>query len=443
MITNEMIMDRYRAQGSSYDDYQSVTGEMAGITKDLVVHGNDIQFLSLCEIPELEVEGKLNFYVLNQEYIRKMMEEGKRLMMGRVSRDEIPEPVLDELRRTTGLIAMIGEDKYIVSDIAIPTLTIRASVSGDMTISRQNLIRNLHLADAIFTKNEKIHLVYREIDYVNEDGSTVKVRKIFAGLGKVFQPVAQTILEKTVDLIASTGEMGKPEIREWNVDHRFTDLYIEFPKCASEFQELYELPDAIIPGLFLCTSDVGASSVIVRGVYSSPKRRGYVITDEVAIKHTSEVSPSSILEKVDSGVFQNMRKLPEALAELIGKSVIDYSKADLTTEEGRESNFQAVLDVVEKTLDKLTKKLRKTVLPKKRQDQLLTCLRDEINSSIPYTLYDIAITFLEMSDRISGLDDVSLNELRKVFANAPYVLKDSKLIRFAAEEEAGIYLLPS
>ena len=94
---------------------------------------------------------------------------------------------------------------------------------------------------------------------------------------------------------------------------------------------------------------------------------------------------------------------------------------------------------MEKTLDKTLK----SILPKKRQIALLECLSDEIDGSRPYTLYDIATTFMELADRTEGLDEVTLTEIRKALAKTPYILQDKKTIRLMPEKEDEIYLMPS
>ena len=431
----QKIKDNYREAGDTFEEFKRVNREITDITMDKVVYGSNITFLSLCEVPEVQMEGKVIFYILNGEYIRNFLESGRRLVVGRVSKNEIPDELLNELRNTTGLMAIIGDDKYIVSDIAIPTLTIRASVSGNLTINRQNLIRNLHLADAILSKNEKIHIVYREVEVPTEDGGMITIRKILAGLGSAYQMVPQTIITKTAEKLKSESVLGDMEVRDWSIDHIFTDLHVEFPDAAKDFQAMYKLPEAITPGVFLCTSDVGKSSVIARGVYRL--KGSYVITDEVMIKHTGDITPESVTEKIDEEIFTNIRKLPEALSELIGRDIIDYSKVDLSSETGAAKNHEAVLDTLESTL----KKVLKSVLPVKRQVALLECLVDEIDSSRPYTLYDIATTFMSIPDRVEGIDEVTLTDVRKACAKTPFILIDKKSIK--KEEEAEIVLLPA
>lgn len=429
----KVLCDGFRVCGTSYEKFKKETAELTEITKGLIVKNKDVTFLSLCEIPEYQVAGKVSFFILSQSYLLDFMENGKKIHVGTINEEKIGSSLLDELRSTTGLIAIIHNEKYIISDIAVPTLSIRASVSGDLTINRQNLIRNMHFADAIFSKNDSIHFVYREIQIGEEaDGTPIIAKKIFAALGKYFKAVPQTILSDITDIVADEKIFGKTDIREWSIDHRFTDLYIEFPDAGEDFKDLYKLEDLVIPGIFLCTSDAGNSSIIARGVYR--KGSSYVITDEVMVKHTSKATVELIKEKMDE-IFINIRKLPETLAQLIGEEVIDYSKTDLSTERGGLQNYEAVKQYIEKT----AKKSLKGILPAKHLDVLVKCMCDEINSSVPYTLYDIATLFMEVPERVEGIDMYTLTEVRKACAKVPYILQHKTV----KTEEKDIFLLPS
>ena len=422
------LKDGFKRSGSEFDDFKGAVDDMVECTKDIVVRGGDIIFLSLCEIPEHQTPGKYTFYVLSSEYITDFLIKGKALRLGTVPEEKIPEELMEECARTTKLIAVINNEKYIVSDRAIPTLSLRASVSGDRTINYQNLIRNMHFADAIINKNENIHVAYREVE---------GIKKIFACLGSQYSYIPQNILVEAADLIRDKESIGESRVDGWLIDHDFTDLYVSLDGIAKEVMEDYKLPHAITPHIFLCTSDTGSSSIIARSCYASG--RGYVILDEVMIRHVGKITADDILDKIDKTILPNIRKLPERLAELIGIPVMDYTGVDLTTEAGAAANFKAVSKIIEKTLKSAFKG---GVFPQKRTNALLECLVDEINSSVQYTLYDIAMIFMELSGRIEGVDDVTITNVQKACATVPFKIS-APAPSPSEKEEADIYLIPA
>lgn len=433
MITSEKdLLNSMKVVGSKYAD---LTRELSSIdehTHTLDIRGKEITLLSIANLEKYKEPDKTMVYVLGDEYIRGYIEKGEMLHLAPVENKIIGESLVEEARRTTGLLAVIDGNFYTVSQSAVATLTLRAGVKGENTVSRGNIIRDLHLADGTFINNEKICAVYREA--LAEDGTIV--RKIFSFLGKQYQPVAQITLARVIDKVDEEKILGEPKVRQFEINHEFTDIYLDFPEAAEDFKATYKLKDEIVPGLFLCTSDTGSSSVIVRGTYRIG--RSYITLSEVARKHTGSNKAEEIIEDVDEQIFTEFRKLPEALSFLLGKEVIDYASTDLSSPSGAEKNFCAVAELIKK----LSKKLYNTkILAAKTRKELESELTDEINSSIHYTLYDLALLFMGIPERLEGLSRPVLDEIKKASAKAPYVLQEiSKKARTDEEEERPVLL---
>nr|WP_297765627.1 hypothetical protein [uncultured Butyrivibrio sp.] len=427
---NTILKDNFALHGSEESDFRAANAFMEGTTKELTVAGYEIKFLSYCPLPSQQREDETPFYVLSSDKVSAFL-EGEKLTIGRIQNKFFgSDEYLEEIKKTSGLCCLIGNKLFEISELALKTFTLRAEVKGDMTIGRSNLIRDLHIADAIFTKNEKIHLVYRE-----EEVNGVTVRKIFAGLGGAYKLIPQTILTKAIDKITDEGTVGKANVTCWDIDHLYSTALVSLPEIGEEIADEYKIPAEIVPGLYISTSDVGLSSIIIRGIY----RRGnsYCVTDEVMMKHAGMITPEDILEKADETIFKNIRKLPEVLAELMGREVIDYSKTDLTSTAGAEKNYKAVADVLKKEVQKVCAEAK---VSGKKRDQLLEAMCSEINTDIHYTLYDIAVDFIGIPDRIAGLDKDTITRLRKACGQTPFRLSKVKNISAVTEEEEVVLL---
>lgn len=407
-----MLENTFVKAGTGFESFKEECSKLAEQTKEMEVLGRDLTFLSLCTLPEKQVPGKAMFYVFNEETIADFI-EGKKLQIGALPRESIGENLLKELEETTGLMIIHkpSETKFLVSDFAIPTLSSRSNVKGDATISRQNIVRNLHFADVIIAENRRITFAYRE-----ENG----VKKIFATMGREYKLIPQTIIGEMADALIDEGEMGDAICKNWSIDHAFTELNLYFPDMKSDFEATYSVSD-ITPGVQFLTSDIGRAGVIARGVFYH--RDSYVVTDEVWIRHTLNVTPESVLEAAKGEIFEKLRVFPEVVATLIGKEVIDYSKLDLSSIKGQEENKKAMNALYNKCI----RSVFKNDLPVKRQKALLEALSDEINPTVPYTLYDVAMTFMDLPDRVKGIDYVTTMNLRKACAKAPQIiLKQAK-----------------
>ena len=430
-MAETILFDNFRQSGTELEEFATSTKYMADITKSRVIRGRDVTFLSLYQGSDEKYlkEGCATFYILSDEYVKNFSFEFPKFYLAPISYDKISEELVEELKKTTGLACKIGDDYYAVSSFAMHTLTQRGNVGGDMFVQKNGFIRDLHLADVIFSCNDNCHFVIRE-----ENG----FKKIFASLGAYFAPVPQTVLTSIIDEINTDGTMGKPVVRRWNIQHDFTEIYVEFPEAAEDFKRTYKLDKDIVPGCYICTSDIGFSSIIVRGTYSFGGS-SYVVTDEVAFKHTKNVTSKNIVAKVDVDIFAKIRKLPETLIELIGIEVTDYSKIDISTEAGGIVNTEAMRSIYDYILRAVEKSNRTALFGEKRLNELLNCLVDEINSSIPYTMYDIAMIMLNLADRIVGFNDTV--RLQKALAKVPYMLLKCEPYS-PSEDEGSITLLP-
>lgn len=424
-----MIMDNFHLSGDKMDAFKKDNANMAECTKDLVVRGGDITFLSLCKQPAHQKSGKLAFHILHAEAIHRFL-EGYPLQIGYIPIEKFGNAdIIDEMAKTTNLCCSIDNKLYLISDIAIRTLTLRAEVKGDMTMQRNNLIRNMHIADAIFDKAEKIHLVYR-----TEVVDGVEINKIFAGLGNAYKLIPQTILTDSINRLSEAGTLGDIRMSSYEIDHEYSTVKVTMPSIGEEIAEEYKIDTDVVPGLYISTSDVGASSVVIRGLFW--KGYSYVITDEVSIKHAGNITPERILAEADEKIFTNIRKLPEALSELIGTEAADYSKLDLSTESGQKKNKDAVQGIIKEEIRFACKEAN---ISGKKKEQLLEGIYDEINPTITYTLYDIAINLMGIADRISGLDRDTLTRLHKACGRIPYRLLQRKSKK---KHDDDIVLLP-
>ena len=428
------LIDGLNLSGKDFEEFDKESTDLAKATKLVTEKGGDVIFLSLCRIPELQEEGKLSFFILTPETLEGV-QNGEHLKVGRVAINAFGEELANEMAATTGLCAIIRDEKYLISDIALPTMTLRSGVKGDVTIHRQNLIRDMHLADGIFSKpKDNILFVYRE----EEVAEGVFAKKIFATMSKAYTYIPQTIVGDIAKTIMDEKTLGKASVREWEVNHLFTSLNLAFREAGEDISLAYKLPRECIPGVRISTSDVGKASVTVQGIVYA--EGSYLITDEIEHKHAGEISPKEILNLAKKEIFDKVRLLPETLGRLIGRSVADYASVNLATEEGREKNLLEMQDCI--TL--IMRDCFKGTLPQKRQDALLECLFSEVMSDIPYTLYDVASTFLSIPLRIEGdIDRKTLDDVRKACARVPYYLDEEYEKRKAKKRKgAAIALRP-
>lgn len=411
----ENLKDGFRASGIDFDQFVEVNNRMAESTNVLNCRGADISFLSLDETGADPIPGAVIFDAVNYTQLENFRDGTAKLpfFRSKVSFQEVGETILNELQDSSRLAIMVNNTIYYVSSLAMATFCMQASLGGDMMINNHGLIRNMMLADSIITKNTPISLIYREEK--NEYG--VLVKKVFAVLGKTYKLIPQNVVQRIKKAVEANGDMGKTTPGYWEIDHDFTSINISFPEFAEELTKEFGCRLKVTPGVQISTSDTGASSIIVRGTYQTEK--SYVITDEVAKKHTAGLDLNMFLEDVKRSIFENFRTLPQLLATMVGEPVYGGTDPEMRTQEMK--------DIFEYVLEKIGK-IAGADFPKKQRKQILECMVEEIDPSICYTLYDVAMTFMDLPERVVGLNRESMLVLRRACANAPKIVSEYKEI---------------
>lgn len=390
------LYDTFSVTGTDFNTFCKELQELSDHTKELVLYGGQITFLSLCELPEAQAEGKWTFYVLDREYIDDFLRRGCNLPYGRIPKSEAPTGLIKELRSTTKFAAMTQIDGekafFLVSDIAIPTITLRAGVGGNTTINRQNLIRNIHLTDAILSRNDEVHIVYRE-DTVDE----IPVKKIFSTFGQRYTLYPQSVISSAIQSLINSGEGYS--ISSWSIDHCLTRIYLrlEVPGVASL---------SVAPGFCIFTSDVGKSSLTIYSIISFPDG-SYIIIDEKSIRHASRTwcpSPDDVIESVKS--------LTPGIQDFL-RSLKKLRKVSVTIDDMK--------SLIEKTARRLMKKGSNWILAGKRTASMIQDMWSAIDEK-EHTLYDTALLLFSMPGRIEDLDDSNIDMIRKNFARVPECL---------------------
>ncbi|WP_027438679.1 hypothetical protein [Lachnospira multipara] len=404
MIT---LNDDFKISGTTYESFAEAIKNMTDVTHVKKVRNFNIEMLSA-----INGDSKDNiqfFFGLGQDSIEFFE---KNYMLNKkygVDVKNFGNDLVNELINTTQLMFYLPNEreKFIVSNWSMPSLTARASITGTNSVGMHGIIRNMHLAKGLLVDKaeEYSNIVYREVD---------GVKKIFAVMSHYYQHIPQTLLCEIIEKIISQNKMGRMEVREWNMSHDFTNVYLEFPDLTVDFPNSKMNSKELVPGILLATSDIGVSSIIVKTTYR--KGRSILIDKEINFVHKTKNDAATILERIDDEIFAEIRKLPETLISLIGKHILDYTKMDLTTEKDKFINREKITAII----DKLYSSDFKKVLKKTNYDTLKECIDNEIHSDLEYTAFDIADIFMSMPERISGVNRYVLADLQTLCGKIPY-----------------------
>ncbi len=420
------LLDNFRETGDTYEGFKEAIKEISDATGNVRFYPTDFEILSA---GVGERAGKEFLLCLNKEILEDFYRTLKLGSGYSVAITENNKELMEEMKSTTNLMVYVpfgsgAGDKFFVSDFAIPTLAQRASIMGTQTLTSNSIIRNMHFAEALCSKDaekEGINFVYRK------EGDQ---KKIFAAMGGSYSLIPQTILCDLIDLIDKESTLGELKVKRWAITHDLTGVQIDFPDAKVELKTSKGIEKDLTPGIALLNSDIGTSSIIIMSTYR--KGKSIIIGNELAFKHTKMLNIAKMKEEIDNTILADIRKLPETLIDLIGKPLMDYSKVDVKSEGGKYTNRMFVEGVIDELLDS---ELKGSITGKKL-NSLKECLHNEIVSDTCYTAFDIADIFLAIPERILGVDRYVKEKVAKACGRVPYsVLKAIDKVAKASEEK--------
>lgn len=434
------LLDSFEVSGNSLDDLKEVTTVLTRNTRFMKWHSADIELLSFKDRriigrdivdengnPVLDKEGNvkqeqipcITSFVLtpgNLPSDHPSIPLDSLLKSYRESSVRTPE-LLTEWTENVKLAVVFNDNTalnnpkrfYLTSANALQTMD-RFGMAGEF-LTKPCIQRDEMIAKQ-FEQDLGVTVIAR---------SCKGTMKIFSILSDKYTHIDQNILFDIVKEIETTGDMGEAKCYHWEVNNFFTKLYIEFPKKAKELSVLYGLKREMIPGILMTTSDTGDSSFKVRGTWRIEGTNSLVVNTEIKRKHIGEINKENIIEDISNHIFAEYAKLPEALCNLMAHDIADPSW-DLTTTAGLMAN-KAELENVIKTAFKRLGIVK--AIGKKTEKKLREALVDEMDVSIRYTAYDIAMLILGLPERVVFMDkEKDISQLQKACSGAPFIKYD-------------------
>lgn len=413
-MDEKKLLDKWSASGSDVESFNEAVKDLSDATYVSVVRAGNLKLLSKTES---DVPSALGVFVLDPNNLWEIDPTGAFfLKRGKIKREIFEkvnaEELVKEYENSTKLLIQ-SDGKILFTSLNLcPTFGLRTQMGGDATLT-PSIGRDIHFAERLkVNEDEEISLIIR-----NAGG----VRKAFAALSGTYTYEPQTLMSDTLKRVSDGGVLGKMECHHWSLNNQIGEIFVEFPEKAAEISAIYDLEDELVPGLYIAKSDVGECSITIRATWRVGS--SIIILDELKRKHSGKIDVEKIMEDVDKIVFSKYTKLPEKLCELMTVNITDPTwKKTLSTSKFESANKKAVNAAIKSVfkqiglVDATTKKIEK---------QLYEALCDEIDPSITYTAYDIAMMIMQLPERrIVGLSKAYIDPLAKACGKAPYVKYD-------------------
>lgn len=427
MHTQINLSDLFEAKGTELEEFIQVTKGMDDCTEYIKVPKNMIEILS-CEAPLPEGNGYRTAR-LNSETVTAF-EEGDPETGNHVIKKHVklaapgPSPELDESMRELGFVILDSKHNRVcaVSSFAIRSLANRILVAPPVLAGR-SLAKDLFIAKQLNERSGNDLLLCCR----NGDGAA----KIFAFFSNKYKPQPLSVLGEIAEDLINTETLGNPVINSWLVNHDIAQINIEFPEAAEDFKETYKLEEASIPGVLLQSSGIGSCSLSAFSTFRHGKAQYPVILESIKRRHTADVETEDLRNEIAETVLNRVTKMPERLADLMAVPIGVPPVSDRDAQKNRKEVFKVYKYVIRKT------SIQK-IVGKEKLLKLLAIIQEMINPYKHYTAYDIAETFLHLTDNemFADYSPAHRMQLQQACGSVPFVsFKEENILE--EEDEFG------
>lgn len=374
IYTKDCLVDTWEVTGSKDKDaLYDLLKELSEATEVIRLKSDSIQLFTVRDLSS----STLNGYLHNVKGTVNMCIPLDEL----ASKHGANQALLKETVKESYFLIKLGDEYFYATKHALKTLSQRAGSAMGLFALRDEVKIRFH-RDAGYvaymgTDLSDCCVMYRKVN---------NAKKVYAVFTDRYKLLAQYPLIKQM-IEGFEKEMGESDLVYYRVNNFMTEVYLEFPEKAKDFQQVYALPNEVVPGILIHLSDAGDSSFIIDGTTRIGHTIVYVPGSEYTRAHTTNAEMDEIFKFVGESVFAAYTKMPERFVELLQIQI---------------QNPVSCVQAVGKYLE-----LRK-VIGAKLEKNLIESLTEAVNPSVPYTAYDIANMFIEAGadlEWIEGDDD--------------------------------------
>ena len=386
------LLDTWRKTGTDYNEFAATVEDIAQST--IIQHLKTDSLGLYSVIPERCTSEKIALHAYTAQRALEHLEPARSaLSIETCEKKMMPEEFMKEILQSSRLLLTAGKNTtYFTSHYLCRDLAARAELGGD-AIYIPTEERDAYIMSRYAQKPMDVHMVIRKGISEND----TPLYKVFALPSFTYQYIRQTFLLDIHKILQE--QFGKSECEFWSIDHNLTKIWLSFPEKADDISRTYKLPDTLIPGVLMETSDTGDCALRIVAAWKKKSSGSRPLIGIFEREHRGKFSESEALKRVEDELATTYTKLPERLCELL---TIDLPEPDAAIEKAI-----SMLGTVK-------------VIGKKRTKVLLDGLIGELPPDVKMTGYDLAMLFMDLPTRFIG-DERAKDFFEKSAGRLPFL----------------------
>lgn len=328
--------------------------------------------------------------------------------LGRISKSSLNKALGETeakalIRETTNwLYNTRSKDIMFMSKNCVTDVNARVKIEGSNFVE-SSLDRSALIKSTVNKVDTPIKLIIR-----TENG----IKKVFAVTSGTYAYIPDTVVLDMMDGVQRSFDLGDWKMSSWTITHDWVQAIISFPEIAKDIADVYGID--LVPCLAFSTSSTGYSSIYCQSAWKYGN--SYFVEDEARAEHRGNFDIDKFLSECSKTVFQDYFSVPDALCKAMVLNVTDPTWA-------HDKNFYAKnRDAVEETLTSIMKEMGVVAaIGKKNEKKLKELLLATFDYNIPFTVYDVLDAIMQSSEKLSGLNKVSMDKYQKLVKKAIFM----------------------
>lgn len=386
------LIDTWFETGTDYNRFVDLVRNITKSTYSFSTLTDDITLLH-CLGPSPDKPDHLVFSLSGKKQIIENRYASVSLGIESSKSQGLTDEFIDEIVSRSKLMLRLysessGQTYCFASSHLNRDLAARARLGGD-AVYTPTVLRNRYIMENFVSLPVNTSAVIR----CNPEESN-RVHKVFALPTSNYTYIPQTMLLEMADALAN--EFGKFKCERWYIDHFITRVWLTFPEKAKDICEVHKLPETLVPGVLLETSDTGDCSIRAIAYW---QRKGSARIGTYEHEHRGTVELTKIIDSMKMKLMPRYTELPARLCELLTIDLPDPAAS------------------IERIFSMLN---ANKILGKKRADNFVKAMSDEVSSLGTMTAYEMAMMFIDLPARYVE-EKALIDSLEEMVGRVPFL----------------------
>ena len=403
------LLDTYKKRGDDLQGLKEELEKMDASTELMKINSDDLEVLAYAPRLTKTPPNGVGFFSFSRRTFSARQRSGDNEIHC-FQKAAFDKSLFDEMANGPMFLLQYGPKAMYCSEKTLTTLQQRCGLAGQW-LTVPSLERNEAIARALSDASVKMSLILRTTCIAGK-----KVSKVFAAPSATYSTSKLShIYEYIKGLMTELPEYGAT-LKFWENTHRLTTAYVEFPLFGETTSKSFGLPEVIIPGVLIRSSETCNSSFMVTGTLRLQGCKEYILRTDAPGTFAAQHSGTTFdLPKM----LEQSRDCMKAAQHLLKQiAMATYDVVSIKTKA-----------TAKRTIMSYVREMQLTgMLGKNRSKAIQDALIEHFEKQPEVSAYDIAMQLFRFEEYLEGGSEHVEDRIRKAMSKAIGVRLKTKTV---------------